>query len=94
MDAARGLALVGMFATHILPLSDARGETLTGLLADGRSSALFAVLAGVGVALTSVVPGRRPTGARTSPWPARLSCAACWWGCSGCGWPGSTHRSP
>ena len=58
VDAARGVALVGMFATHILPLSDARGETPTGLLADGRSSALFAVLAGVGVALTS--GGTRP----------------------------------
>jgi uncharacterized membrane protein len=57
VDAARAVALVGMFATHILPLSarsgGGGGETLTGLLADGRSSALFAVLAGVGVALAS-----------------------------------------
>lgn len=54
VDAARCLALVGMFATHILPLEARDGSpTLTGLLADGRSSALFAVLAGVGVALST-----------------------------------------
>ena len=64
VDAARAIALVGMFATHILPLHDAEDvPTLTGLLADGRSSALFAVLAGVGVALSTGGP-RRPTGAR------------------------------
>ena len=64
VDAARAIALVGMFATHILPLHDAEdAPTLTGLLADGRSSALFAVLAGVGVALSTGGP-RRPTEAR------------------------------
>ena len=35
--------------------------TLTGLVADGRSSALFAVLAGVGVALATGGPRRRRT---------------------------------
>jgi hypothetical protein len=64
VDAARALALVGMFATHILPLHDEDDvPTLTGLLADGRASALFAVLAGVGVALATGGP-RRPQGAR------------------------------
>ena len=64
VDAARAIALVGMFATHILPLHDADDRpTLTGLLADGRSSALFAVLAGVGVALSTGGP-RRPADAR------------------------------
>lgn len=59
VDAARAVALVGMFATHLLPLDDDRGgPSLTGLLADGRSSALFAVLAGVGVALST--GGTRP----------------------------------
>lgn len=54
VDAARAVALVGMFATHLLPLTDDDGRaTLTGLLADGRASALFAVLAGVGVALST-----------------------------------------
>ncbi len=53
VDAARAAALVGMASTHILPLRDAAGQpTLTALVASGRSSALFAVLAGVGVALS------------------------------------------
>lgn len=57
VDAARAAALVGMFATHILPLTDPRGgASITALLADGRSSALFAVLLGVGVALSTPRP--------------------------------------
>jgi uncharacterized membrane protein len=66
VDAARGVALVGMFATHVLPLRDERTDapTLTGLLADGRASALFAVLAGVGIALSTGGP-RRPPDARS-----------------------------
>lgn len=61
LDAARAVALAGMFATHILPLAGDDGrETLTGLLADGRSSALFAVLAGAGVALSTGGPRRPP----------------------------------
>lgn len=61
VDAARAVALVGMFATHILPLRTDEGtRTLTGLLADGRSSALFATLLGVGVALSTP----RPDGGR------------------------------
>jgi hypothetical protein len=64
VDAARALALVGMFATHILPLRDGDDvPTLTGLIPDGRASALFAVLAGVGVALSSGGP-RRPVDGR------------------------------
>jgi hypothetical protein len=42
-----------MFATHIFPLREAREPTLTGLVAAGRASALFAVLAGVGIALAT-----------------------------------------
>jgi Heparan-alpha-glucosaminide N-acetyltransferase, catalytic len=69
IDAARATALVGMFATHLLPLAGADGrETLTGLLADGRASALFAVLAGVGVALS--------TGGTTPPADPRSHLAA------------------
>ncbi len=57
VDAARAVALVGMFATHTLPLTGEDGEeSLTGLIADGRSSALFAVLLGVGVALSTPRP--------------------------------------
>ncbi|WP_214407707.1 heparan-alpha-glucosaminide N-acetyltransferase domain-containing protein, partial [Pseudonocardia lacus] len=61
IDAARAVALVGMFATHIMALRDAAGApTPTGLLADGRASALFAVLAGVGIALSTGGPRRLP----------------------------------
>jgi uncharacterized membrane protein len=63
VDAARAVALVGMFATHIFPLREGREPTLTGLVASGRASALFAVLAGVGVALATGGT-RRPAGAR------------------------------
>lgn len=61
VDAARAVALVGMFATHTLELTtDDGARTVTGLLADGRSSALFATLLGVGVALSTP----RPDGGR------------------------------
>ncbi len=54
VDAARAVALAGMFATHLLPLTGDDGNgTFTGLLADGRASALFAVLAGVGIGLST-----------------------------------------
>ncbi|MCC9206183.1 heparan-alpha-glucosaminide N-acetyltransferase domain-containing protein [Arthrobacter sp. zg-Y769] len=53
IDAARGIALLGMIATHVLPLyhQETGDPTLTGLVFSGRSSALFAVVAGVGLAL-------------------------------------------
>lgn len=53
IDAARGIALLGMIATHTLPLynQETGYGTLTGLVFSGRSSALFAVVAGVGLAL-------------------------------------------
>lgn len=53
LDVARALALVGMMATHILPDLDLDGVTLSHQLASGRASALFAVLAGVSIALMS-----------------------------------------
>lgn len=59
---ARCLALLGMVATHVLVERDADGSlNFTQALAGGRASALFAVLAGVSIAL---VTGRRrpPTG--------------------------------
>ncbi|MEJ5945875.1 heparan-alpha-glucosaminide N-acetyltransferase domain-containing protein [Pseudokineococcus basanitobsidens] len=64
VDAARGVALLGMVATHVLPLEtyDAdgfeTGASLTAVLAAGRASALFAVLAGVSLALAG--GGTRP----------------------------------
>jgi uncharacterized membrane protein len=59
VDVARCLALLGMIATHVVDARDPDG-TLTTLqwLAGGRASALFAVLAGVSLAL--VAGGRTP----------------------------------
>lgn len=45
VDVARGLAVLGMFVAHVLPDGDAES------LADGRSSVLFATLAGVSLGL-------------------------------------------
>ncbi|MCF7548865.1 heparan-alpha-glucosaminide N-acetyltransferase domain-containing protein [Pseudonocardia sp. WMMC193] len=56
VDAARGLALLGMMATHLLPLHTAAGETVVGAVAAGRASALFAVLLGVGISLGARAP--------------------------------------
>jgi uncharacterized membrane protein len=56
IDAARGLALLGMMATHLLPTFEANAEltpTWIGLTFSGRAAALFAVLAGVGLALST-----------------------------------------
>ncbi|MFI6674200.1 heparan-alpha-glucosaminide N-acetyltransferase domain-containing protein [Kribbella sp. NPDC050470] len=59
VDAARGIALLGMMWVHIIPAVDESGRTSTAyLLASGRASALFAVLAGVGLALAT--GGRHP----------------------------------
>jgi hypothetical protein len=52
VDVARGLALLGMAATHIFPDYDAHGHLHPAyLIAAGRASALFAVLAGVSLSL-------------------------------------------
>lgn len=57
LDVARALALLGMIATHMLPPATSSGEqTWADELAAGRASALFAVLAGVALALMT---GRR-----------------------------------
>lgn len=54
VDAARGLALLGMMAVHALYAYDAAGDpTTTFSLLTGRSAAVFAVLAGVGIAFTT-----------------------------------------
>ncbi|WBB68483.1 heparan-alpha-glucosaminide N-acetyltransferase domain-containing protein [Micromonospora sp. WMMD812] len=51
VDAARGVALIGMIAVHSLPESDAAGRPTWWFTAfGGRASALFAVLAGLGIA--------------------------------------------
>jgi uncharacterized membrane protein YeiB len=51
VDAARGVALLGMGAVHVLTPALAPGAGFTEAVAAGRSAALFAVLAGVGLAL-------------------------------------------
>ena len=52
VDAARGLALLGMIAVHIVPPVSGDGSvSLAFSVFAGRSAALFAVLAGVGLAL-------------------------------------------
>jgi uncharacterized membrane protein len=54
VDAARALALAGMMAVHITPSTTPAGDVSAAyLIAGGRASALFAVLAGVGLALAS-----------------------------------------
>jgi uncharacterized membrane protein len=56
IDLARAIALVGMIATHVYPPLDGVASTTAHQLFAGRASALFAVLAGVSLAL---VTGRR-----------------------------------
>lgn len=52
VDAARGLALLGMVLAHLHATTGPDGRaTFVGELVAGRASALFAVLAGVGIAL-------------------------------------------
>ena len=54
VDAARGLAVLGMVAVHVLPpTTEDGGRSVAEAVAGGRSSATFAVLAGVGVALAT-----------------------------------------
>ncbi|UFS94988.1 DUF418 domain-containing protein [Nocardia huaxiensis] len=57
LDAARGIAVLGMFAVHVGPQGDMPGASWLTVFA-GRSAALFAVLAGVSLALLS--GGDRP----------------------------------
>ncbi|MEC5180308.1 heparan-alpha-glucosaminide N-acetyltransferase domain-containing protein [Arthrobacter sp. CG_A4] len=75
IDAARGLALLGMMATHVLPTfeSDAQlSPTWVGLVFSGRASALFAVLAGIGLALST---GKQQPLQGTELWAARRGIA-------------------
>ncbi|MGM0929781.1 MAG: heparan-alpha-glucosaminide N-acetyltransferase domain-containing protein [Actinomycetota bacterium] len=59
LDSARGLALIGLMAIHIFPSENETGDpTLAWELFSGDSAALFALLAGVGLALSS--GGQRP----------------------------------
>jgi uncharacterized protein len=55
LDLARGLAVIGMFAAHVLILGDFDwSDPITwGGVVDGRSAATFALLAGVSIAIIS-----------------------------------------
>ena len=54
IDAARGIALIGMMAIHVLPaVTDDFSPTWSWSLFAGKSAALFALLAGVTLALSS-----------------------------------------
>jgi uncharacterized membrane protein YeiB len=65
VDVARCIALFGMGTVHVLPTTDETGApTLVELVFGGRSAALFAVLAGVGLALAV---GQRPDLRRAAP---------------------------
>lgn len=75
VDAARGLALLGMMATHILPTFESDAQltpTWVGLAFSGRAAALFAVLAGVGLALST---GREHPPEGGELWAARRGIA-------------------
>ena len=68
LDVARCVALVGMIATHMLVATDSDGGvSVVQQVAGGRASALFAVLAGISLALMSgrTEPVRGP-GARSA----------------------------
>jgi uncharacterized membrane protein YeiB len=71
VDAARGVALLGMMTVHILPIVGVAG--VVHAVAAGRSAALFATLAGVGLALASG-GSTPPTGAAL--WRARRATVA------------------
>jgi uncharacterized membrane protein len=60
IDAARGLALIGLLAAHVFPVAneDTGQATLAHELFAGDSAALFVMLAGVGLAL--LTGGRTP----------------------------------
>ena len=63
LDAARGIALIGMVAVHTMSADTPDGDlSLTWWIAAGKSAALFAVLGGVGLAFMSG-RGRPPRGA-------------------------------
>ncbi|MFJ5955783.1 heparan-alpha-glucosaminide N-acetyltransferase domain-containing protein [Paenarthrobacter sp. NPDC092416] len=75
IDAARGAALLGMMATHLMPTfgpSPQWDPTWVGLTFSGRSAALFAVLAGVGLALST---GKQEPRRGMDLWTARSGVA-------------------
>ena len=69
IDATRGLALLGMIAVHaLIPYDENFQPNWVSYVATGHASAVFAVLAGVGLSLT--------TGRARVPWAKALPTAA------------------
>ncbi len=64
IDAARGLAIIGMMAAHVWPRDDTQGE----LLVDGRPSMLFAVVAGVALGIVTGGADREAVPRATARW--------------------------
>jgi uncharacterized membrane protein len=63
VDAARGVALIGMIAVHVFDTFDDRGRpTVATVLAWGKAAAAFVLIAGVSLAL--MTGGRRPVHGR------------------------------
>jgi uncharacterized membrane protein len=63
VDAARGVALLGMFAVHVFSIFNRDGTpTVAWAVAAGRGPAAFALMAGISLAL--VTGGRRPVHGR------------------------------
>nr|WP_281364336.1 heparan-alpha-glucosaminide N-acetyltransferase domain-containing protein [Microcella alkalica] len=63
VDAARGLAVLGMIAAHTVPRSGGLGATE--LVVDGRPSLLFALVAGVSLGLMTGQDAPSPAGERS-----------------------------
>ncbi|QLY31438.1 heparan-alpha-glucosaminide N-acetyltransferase domain-containing protein [Nocardia huaxiensis] len=74
LDAARAIAVLGMFAVHMGPSTELSDQASWLSVFEGRASALFAVLAGVSVALLS--GGDRPTRDRTRLGALRIAVRA------------------
>ena len=86
VDAARAVALAGMASVHILPvMTPAGAETAAGAIAAGRASALFAVLAGVGIALGTGGPAPVSGGRAHAAAAAGLVVRGVLWRSSGSG---------
>ena len=66
LDAARGLALIGMFAVHTISAETPDGDlSFAWALSSGKASALFAILGGVGMAFMT---GRTRPPSTASGW--------------------------
>ena len=78
LDVARGLAVLGMFAAHMRLGDEFRLDPRTWTaVVDGRSSILFATLAGISVALLSG-RGTPPTGTELARVRVRIVVRAMW----------------